>query len=334
MKKLFSFAILLVALVFAFAGCSNTPVPSTTERWNAGETKRYEINLLTSDMALSKGFNDPEKKQGDCYEYPKNAGVQVKPNDILDGSYMEYTISKEGSNWVFDLEMSVIQKYEAAEFAEGWEEKIPQENIVGKDSTFVTLKSTMTSKAVFGSIKDGERPVSSTKTVNSVVVFYNSDLKIDVDHNDFTTTATYDESSVKSTFTDRAGNTGKPSEATVNTGSGFIFDNEAMLLAIRSVDMVTLKEAGSTSLNFYNAIEQKTQKVTVAYISDSFTFNNTQEDAPKYMRVGCTPEGMGYPYYFYFEQQTKIAPPVPGDMINQYQLAEMNQGYMNFSLAA
>ena len=67
MKKLFSFAILLVALVFAFAGCSNTPVPSTTERWNAGETKRYEINLLTSDMALSKGFNDPETKQGDYY---------------------------------------------------------------------------------------------------------------------------------------------------------------------------------------------------------------------------------------------------------------------------
>lgn len=322
MKKTLSLVFALVLAVFAFTGCSGTTPPSQIDRWEAGETRTYKISMITETSA-------PD----DYYDYPETAGVQVKPDSISDDSYMTYEISEENGNWVLEIKMTVKQTYSLDDFTDNWQSVIDDSGIYTVDNGSVTFTSTMTSRAVFGKIALGGAPVSSSKTVKGAVVYWNSNLDKEVAYNDYSTETTYSDGSAATKFTDNTGDVeGKLDETTVSVGTDLIFDNEAMLLAIRSIDMAGLAEASSTTLNFFNSTEQATQEVTVAYDGNSpYTLPG---DSTEYIRVGAVPTGKGYPYYYYCEQTEKMAPPVAGDLIYKYVIVRMSQGYMHFDSTA
>lgn len=328
MKKTLCIALMLVLSVFAFAGCSSTPVPEKLDRWENGETNTYEITMLTPEM----GFPD-----GEWYKYPEAAGVQIMPESIEEGSVLEYAISKnQNGQWVFEVKMTVKQTYAASNLPADWQNSVPQslKDLVSVNGNTATLTSTMQSTAVFNTVYNSGKPVSSTKTVKSFVVYNNEEVKPALAYNDFVSTATYEGKMATAKFTDNIGEANKPAQKTVDIGDGLVFDNEAMLLAIRSVDFDVLRTAGSTTLSFFNSVEQAMQSITVAYGSDSYTFE-TGDDAPKYYRIAATPTGMGYPYYYYFEQEEKIAPlGGAGNKIPKYKMVQMNQGYMHFEAVA
>lgn len=322
MKKTLCLILALMLAVTVFAGCTGNQPPTQIDRWLDGEQRTYKISLLTESVA-------PD----DYYAYPETAGVQVKPTAIEDGSYMTYTVSQNNGNWVFDISMTVIQTYSTAKFTDGWQDNVG-EAVYTVNGNTVTFTSTMTSQAVFGKIADGATPVSSTKTVKSVVVYNNQDLNHEVAYNDYTTSTTYADGKATTSFTDRTGNvTDKQQQKTVDIGSDMIFDNEAMLLAVRSVDMSDLAEAGSTTLKFFNSTEQDTQDVTVAYNTNTYKFAG---DETEYIRIGAVPTGMGYPYYYYCEKKETMAPPASaaGRAINKYIIVRMSQGYMHFDSTA
>ncbi|MBR2303025.1 MAG: hypothetical protein IKA42_04415, partial [Clostridia bacterium] len=111
----------------------------------------------------------------------------------------------------------------------------------------------------------------------------------------------------------------------------FIFDNEAFLLAIRSVDMEMLKEANTTSLSFFNSAEQKVQGVTVAMSSAEYKLDDNKDELT--YRVGVSLDSAStYAYFMYFEQRemTTSASGTAGQLIPKQELVEMNSGYLHF----
>lgn len=331
MKKRFCVAMMLIISVFALTGCGSTPPPEKIDRWENGETATYKISMLTADWFVNTNVPVESSETPTEAMYAKRPGVQVLPTAV-DGQ-MTYTISQnQQGQWVFDVTMTVDQTYTVSDFVSGWESLIKDESIVQKNNNnTVAFTSSMTSQAVFNKLHDGGKPVSSFKYVKSVVVFNDEDLKHAVAYNDFYTETTYQDNKAVTKFDDKTGTAGREKEKTVDIGSSLVFDNEAMLLAIRSINMEDLRKSQQMTLDFFNSTEQAKQQIAVAYGTDSFKFNKNEETT--YYRIAATPIGTGYAYYFYIEKTDTILPsgssfssPIP-----TYKLVQMNQGYMNFA---
>lgn len=325
MKKILCLILALAMSIFVFSGCGGTPDPNKVDRWQDGETGTYTIRLVDKDLDGS-----------DFYEYPAVQGAPVVPLAVEDGSQMTFKISTdEKSNWVFDVKVTILQTFDASDFADdSWKEGLDE----GEDKDYtlsngkVTFTTTMTSQAVFDTIADGGKPISSTKAVKGVTVLRAQNTKqIKAYRNDFETSVQYENGVAKATFTDNTGTVDKPKNVEVNVGTGLLFDNEAMMLAVRSINFSVLERNNTVTLNFFNAVEQKTQTVSVVFDTQTFQFED-DENAPNYIRVAANPSSMGYPYYFYFEQHDKMPNygSSGGSGILRYYMVRMCQGYLCF----
>lgn len=321
MKKITCLILALTMGLFVLAGCGGSVDPSKTDRWQEGENALFKITMLKED-------------DEDIPQYHKEEGVQVLPSSVSPLSNMTYAISKDGKgNWVFDVTLLVVQSYDASAFADGWKDIVPQSAYVEANGE-VTFTSVMTSRAVFGSVAAGAKPVSSEKTVKSTTVYYNKDLKYTVSYNDFKTTVAYDNGKAVATFDDKTGTVkNKEKSVTADVGTDLLFDNEAMLLAVRSVDFSVMEKNNTISLNFFNAVEQNKQEIAVVFDTDEYVFEGDATET-NYVKVAANPRGMGYPYFFYFEQKETSPPINPGDRIFQYQMVKLCQGYLCYEKVA
>ncbi len=331
MKKTLCVVMMLIISIFAFAGCGGAAAPEKLDRWEDKESETYKISLLTANWFEGTSVEPINGEVPTDKIYTKTAGVPIVPQAV-DGE-MKYTISQNDGKWVLDVTMWVKQTYATANFVSNWKSVVTDSTVYEENGNTVTFTSTMTSQAVFNQLHDGGKPVSSFKTVKSVVVFNDEDLKHAVAYNDYRTETAYEDNKAITKFDDKTNTADKQTEKTVDVGSDLIFDNEAMLLAIRSINLEQLRSAQQMTLDFFNGTEQAKQQIAVAYGTDSFKFNANDENAPAYYRIAATPVGTGYAHYYYIEQHDKIMPSGSSfsNQIPAYKLEQMNQGYMNFA---
>lgn len=322
MKRALSIIALLVAMVFVFTGCSNTPTPTIADRWADGETVTFNISL--ADETNVKDFAE------EVPVYNEVAGAQVKPSKV-DGT-LTYNVNKVDGKWVLTTAMVVAETYPASKLPTDWKTTLDSAEIIyTQNGSDVIITSMMGSESVFGTVYNQTSPVSSKKGVFGVMVYYNEQKAPALTINNFETETTYADGKATTKFDDKTGTvTNREKETTVDLDDEFVFDNESLLLAIRSIDMAMLAEANTMSLNFFNSVNQKVEGVTVAISSDEYQLEG--EDKLTY-RIGVSLDTVSsYSYFMYFEQTEKIAHPGGGvgAPIMQQQLVEMNSGYMHF----
>ena len=323
MKRALSIIALLVAMVFVFAGCSSTPVPTIADRWADGEEVFFKISLADE--------NNVKDFETEILDYKEVAGAQVKPSKA-DGM-LGYRVSNKDGNWVFEIEMYVAETYSTSQLPADWKSVLDDAEITyEQNGSNVVIYSVMASQSVFGTVYNQSSPVSSMKEVVGVMVYYNEQIQPSLTVNNFKTSTTYADGKATTKFEDKTGTvTNRQDETTVDLDDQFVFDNETLLLAIRSVDMAMLVEANTTNLVFFNSVNQKVEGVTVAIGSDSYKLDENSEKLT--YRVGVSLDTVSaYSYYMYFEQSEKIAHPGGGigAPIMQQQLVAMNTGYLHF----
>ena len=325
MKKSFSIIALLVAMVFVFAGCGGAEVPTLADRWQDGEVMCFDISL--ADETNVKDFEE------EVPTYNKVAGAQVKPDDA-DGT-LEMEVTKvENSSWDFAVKMEVEETYAKSKLPANWKETLDNaEEIAYVDNgNSVTITSEMQSMANFGTIYNESSPIYSEKSVTGVIVYYDEQVQPQISVNNYVTQTTYGDGKATTLFNDKTGTvTNRDAEKVVEIGDDFIFDNEAFLLAIRSIDMEMLTEASTTSLSFFNSAEQAVQGVTVAISSAEYKLDDNKDDLT--YRVGVSLDSAStYAYFMYFEQSkiTTSASGTVGATIPKQELVEMNSGYLHF----
>ena len=324
MKKSFSIIALLVAMVFVFAACGGPAVPTLSDRWQDGEFMSFDISL--TDVTNVKDFMD------EVPTFSKVAGAQVKPDDA-DGTLAFQTKKEAGNVWNFEVGMMVEETYFASKLPANWKSILDDADIdYVEENGKVVITSTMMSQAKFGTIYNAKAPVSSKKEVKGVIVYYDEEINPQIAVNDYKTETTYADEKATTKFVDNTGTvTNREAQKVVEIGDDFIFDNEAFLLAIRSIDMEMLAEANTTSLSFFNSAEQKVQGVTVAISSAEYKLDDNKDDLT--YRVGVSLDSAStYAYFMYFEQREITTSPsgTVGTTVQKQELVEMNSGYMHF----
>ncbi len=328
MKKSFSIIALLVAMVFVFAACGGPAVPTLSDRWQDGEIMYFDISLATETNV--KDF------ESEVPTYNEVAGAQVKPDDA-EGSLAFKTTKEAGNVWNLRVEMVVEETYQTNKLPANWKTILDDAGFVENtdysvSSGKVTITSAMQSISKFGTIYNEKSPVSSKKEVKGVMVYYDEEIKPQIAVNDYKTETTYSNETATTKFVDNTGTvTNRDSEKVVEIGDEFIFDNETFLLAIRSIDMEMLAEAGSRNLTFFNSADQEVQEVMVAISSDEYKLDDNKDDLT--YRVGVSLDSAStYAYFMYFEQREITTSPsgTVGTTVQKQELVEMNSGYLHF----
>ncbi|MBR2030228.1 MAG: hypothetical protein IJ999_04925 [Clostridia bacterium] len=324
MKKSFSIIALLVAMVFVFTACGGPAVPTLKDRWQSGETMEFKISI--ADKTNVKDFEE------EVPTFNKVAGAQVKP-DSADGTLRMEVNKVENTFWNFNVIMEIAETYAKSELPSNWKDTLDKAEIpYAENGNSVAITSKMQSMANFGTIYNESSPKYSAKSVTGVMVYYDEEIQPQIAVNDYMTETTYADGKAKTKFNDKTGTvTNREKETAVDVGNDFIFDNEAFLLAIRSVDMEMLKEANTTSLSFFNSAEQKVQGVTVAMSSAEYKLDDNKDELT--YRVGVSLDSAStYAYFMYFEQRemTTSASGTAGQLIPKQELVEMNSGYLHF----
>jgi len=320
MKKSLSIIALLLAMIFVFTACSNPPTPELVDRWES-ETVTFVISKATEDNV--KDFEE------EIPVYSKVPGAQIEPEDVE--GILTYSIAKSQNNWVLEVEMFIRQTYSKDVLPSNWKDIFSDHNFnaytEGSDGVIIT--SVMTSVCEFETVYDNGAPIRSEKRVSSVVVYYDEETKPSLAVNNFIAQTTYDDDEATTVFEDIAGTADKDDEYSVSLGDGQVFDNETMLMIVRSIDMEMLAEAKSMDINFYNQTEGAVQTATIVIADTGYKLDESEDT---YYRVGVNLKDVsGCAYFMYFEQKEKIAPPEAiGKLIPQQQLVEMNSGYMHF----
>ena len=322
MKRSFSIIALLVAMVFVLTACGGPAVPTLTDRWANGETALFEISL--ADETNVKDFEE------EVPTYNKVPGAQVKPTDVT--GTLELETSYNDNIWHFEVKMQVEETYATSQLPSDWKATLDDAQIpYTQNGNNVVITTEMQSMANFGTVYNQKTPVYSAKGVTGVVVYYNEDTQPELSVNDFVSQVSYSGGKATVNFDDKTGKvTNVPASATVDT-EDFFFDNEMLLLAVRSIDMEMLSEAATTTFESFNSVEQKMQTITVAMSSDEYKLDDNKDDLT--YRVGVSVDGVSsYSYFMYFEQSKTIPHPGGGigKPIMQQQLVEMNSGYMHF----
>ena len=325
MKRSFSIIALLVAMVFVFAACGGPVVPTLTDRWQDGEMMYFDISLANETNVKDFANEVPV--------YSKVAGAQVKPDDA-EGVLAFRTTKEAGNIWSFDVGMMIEETYSVSKLPADWKTIFDNADVSYDDSQSgkVVVSSSMMSNAKFGTIYNEKAPVSSMKEVNGIMVYYNEEIQPQIAINKYKTETTYADKKATTTFVDYTGTvTNKDAQKVVSLGDDFVFDNEAFLLAIRSIDMEMLSEATSTTLSFFNSSEQKVQNVTVAISSNEYKLDESKDDLTYRVGVGLD-SSSNYAYYMYFEQReiTTSASGTVGKAVQKQELVEMNSGYLHF----
>ena len=323
MKRAFSIITLLIAMIFVFTACSTTPTPSIVDRWADGETATFKISL--ADETNVKDFENEVPK------YNKVPGAQVKPSKV-DGQ-LTYQVNKVDGQWQFFVSMIVAETYAKTDLPSDWQSTLADANITAQeDGSNVIISSAMASYSVFGTVYNESAPVSSYKFVQGAMVYYNEETQPSLAINNFETETTYADGKATTKFEDHTGTVAnKQSQTTVELEDGLVFDNESLLLAIRSVDMAMLAEASTISLSFFNSVEQTSQGVIVAISSDEYKLDDNSDELT--YRIGVSLDTVSaYSYYMYFEQSKTIGHPSGsiGKPVVKQELVEMNSGYMHF----
>lgn len=322
MKRSFSIIALLVAMVFVLTACGGPAVPTHTDRWANGETASFVISL--ADETNVKDFAE------EVPTYNKVPGAQVKPTDVT--GTLELETSYNDNIWHFEVKMQVEETYTTGQLPSDWKATLDDAQIpYTQNGNNVVITTKMESMANFGTVYNKKLPVYSAKGVTGVVVYYNEDTQPALSVNDFVSEVSYSDDKANVKFNDKTGTvTSKPATATVDT-EDFFFDNEMLILAVRSIDMEMLAEASTTTFESFNSVEQQMQTITVALSSDEYKLDESKDDLT--YRVGVSVEGVSaYSYFMYFEQIKTIPHPGGGigKPIMQQQLVEMNSGYMHF----
>ena len=325
MKKSFSIIALLVAMVFVFAACGGPAVPTLSDRWQDGEFMAFDISL--ADETNVKDFAN------EVPTYNKVAGAQVKPVEVT-GTLAFETTKQAGNVWNFDTAMYLAETYPVSSLPADWKTILDNADVDYDDSQSgkVVIASVMISQAKFGTVYNAKAPVSSAKEVKGVIVYYDEDINPQIAVNDYKTETTYANEKATTKFVDNTGKVdNRDAEKVVEIDDDFIFDNEAFLLAIRSIDMEMLKEANTTNLSFFNSAEQKVQGVTVAMSSAEYKLDDNKDDLT--YRVGVSLDSAStYAYFMYFEQSKITTSPSGsvGATLPKQELVEMNSGYLHF----
>ena len=328
MKKSFSIIALLVAMVFVFAACGGPAVPTLSDRWQDGEVMAFDISL--ADETNVKDFAN------EVPTYNKVAGAQVKPESVNGTLRMEVN-KVENTFWNFNVVMEVAETYPTSKLPADWKTILDDAGFVENtdysvSSGKVTITSKMQSMSNFGTIYNEQAPNYSAKGVFGVMVYYNEKIEPQIAVNDYLTETTYANEKATTKFVDNTGKVdNRDAEKVVEIGDDFIFDNEAFLLAIRSIDMEMLKEANTTNLSFFNSAEQKVQGVTVAMSSAEYKLDDNKDDLT--YRVGVSLDSAStYAYFMYFEQSKITTSPSGsvGATLPKQELVEMNSGYLHF----
>lgn len=270
MKKIFSLLLavtLIVCATLGFSACGSTPADNNY-RWISGEKLTYNISLAG---ALQVNVDNAVKPADETSV--STVTDQVMP-DSATGTYTTEVTTLEDGTQEFKTVLNLVETYPADIIAEAVKTDLINRQIavLGENGSIV-ITTTITSVCTFNYQSDVFPPVKSEKTVKGAYVG-----KMSQSVNDYKIVCNYqygDKNYCDIVFTDNCNSENNYTLLSVRL-SGTTFDNETLMLLVRSYDMAGLSSTSATVNVMEPLFEKDAVSVTLqaALINSSSTADN------------------------------------------------------------